>query len=130
MENSLVTVEKVISAQTVNGAATVSSSAIRVSYGQNFGVYVKLAGTTPVVTIRYQVINSDCNDINMINAGEDSHTEWITPTTGSDIMTAITATAADGFSPMVSKWIRIQVVGVGANGANTVANVYLSSFIA
>jgi hypothetical protein len=129
MNNSIVLVEKIIDAETVNTTATVSSSAIKVGYASDFGVFVKLAGSSPDVTIRYQVIDSNVNDVNAVASGEDSESAWITPTTGSDILVNISASAADGFSPMVTKWMRIQVVGNAGNGADTVASIHLSSYI-
>lgn len=129
MFNSIVHVDKVIDAQTVNGAATVSSGAIRVSYGEQFGLILRLSGDSPKVTLRYQVIESNVNDVNAVATGEDSGSAWITPSATGDIATAIIASLAVEFAPMVSKWIRLQVVGAADNGANTKATLFLSSYI-
>jgi hypothetical protein len=121
----MVTKEVVLSLETVNGAATVTSEAIRAGYGENFSLIVKLSGTTPIVTVYYDITNSDSAAPGDVCANFDSGSEWVCPDTNGTIKSAATATFADGFSPAVSKWLRFRVTGVGANGADTKVTVIL-----
>jgi hypothetical protein len=127
-DERLVSKEVVISAETVNATATVTSSVMRASYAEHFSFLLKISvGAAPKVNLEYQVINSDLNNVDDIGSGKDSFSEWVTPTTNGTIASNLTATAADGFAPAVTKWIRFRVVGQAGNSADTLVTLTILS---
>jgi hypothetical protein len=122
----LVCKEVVLLNQTVNATATVTSSAIKAGYGENFSILVLIpSGATKSVNVYYDVTNSVQGDAALVCTGVDSGSQWICPDTNGTIKSGASTTFADGFSPAVSKWLRFRVTGTATNGADTVVSIVL-----
>ena len=125
-----VSIQKIINNVNIKATASAYSDPILCENGQDFGIIVTaIAGSAPEVNITYQVIASyqgDGTKVGDVSSGE-GNLDWITPNTGATIASAVAADMADGFAPMVSKWIRIAVTGTASNHAtDTYITVHLT----
>ncbi len=123
--------ETVILKQTVNATATVNSDPIDVSYDEQFSYKITIhSGTTPDITLGYQIIESGQGlkaDVGGAKDTENGFT-WVTPTTGgTPILSGFSSgSKANAFAPMVTKWLRFFVTGIGSNGSNVVVSVHIA----
>jgi len=114
-----------INAQTVNATASVSSAAMRISYGSEFSYILKLSGTTPSVNLTYKVTDSDVNNADDVCTNHDHTSAWISPANNGTLATNVSSTTADSFSPVVTKWVQFTVTGTSGNGTDTKATLVL-----
>ena len=127
---------KVIDSKTVAATASITSDPIDVGRCKNFGFAITIvSGTAPNVKLEYQIIESNQGDMNLVGSYSaipgvaEGTLSWIIPITGSTLVASITSgSKADGFSPMVSRWMRLKVTGIAANGADTVVIVRLAEY--
>jgi len=99
MRNKTITRELALDAETINGSASVESDPILVDYAENFSYIAIVSGTTPNVTLKYQITQSMQSDSSLVCTGPDVSSTWYTPKSGGSIDTSIVATNSNGFSP-------------------------------
>ena len=119
MKKQMISHDVALKAETINAAATVSSSPIQVGYAENFSYIAIISGTTPDLKLEVQITDSQQGDATNIGSIHDGQAQWYTPSTGGILVANLTASRANGFTPAVSKWIRMRVTGNGGNGADT-----------
>ena len=128
--------EKVIDSKTVNATASVVSAPINVGGCKSFGFEIVVkSGSAPNVKLEYQIIASNQGDAALVGSYsavpgvDEGGLSWTIPTTGGTLVASITSSnKVDGFSPMVTKWMRLKVTGIAANGADTIVTVRLGMF--
>ena len=107
----------------VAATAVVSSNPIDISQAEAFSYKITVdAGAAADVALTYQIIDSGQEDVNLVGGAKDTEEGrgWVTPSSGGTLVSSITTgSAAYGFEPVVSQWIRFQVTGAGGNHANT-----------
>ena len=96
-----------------------------------FSIKALITAGTGDVTVSYEICDSPQAQPAKVTADiAQRKYEWTTPNTAPDLLTnVITAVPqADGFAPMVSRWMRIKVTGNAGNGADSVVTAKLGIF--
>jgi hypothetical protein len=126
----VVSITKVLDTVLVSSNTTVYSNPIAVWKEGDFGLIAQIdVNSTSDVKFFYQVIESAAGDVN--NVGNRNGEQWVTPESNAEIISSLTGSAttrkADGFQPMVTKWIRIGATGNTSNGVGTYVSAWLMS---
>ena len=98
-----------------DGESTISApNGMRIGSGGYFGIWVKLAGATPDVTVK------------ILESYDDTAANYAVPETGGTVLQVTDTNAHVTYlqpSPMTR--MRLRLVGGAGNGANVTATVYL-----
>jgi hypothetical protein len=116
----------VLSSALINGTGISSATAVCIENAKAFSYYIQVMEQTagsPNVQLEYQVTTStrEANiSENRIDAVTTRSLVWTTPATNGILDDSITGTAqCDGFSPIVTKLIKLKVSGVAGNSNRT-----------
>ena len=121
-----ITIKKVIDNVNVRATGSSNSDPILIAYAEHFSYVIEVSGTTPRIKLDYQIIASPEGDPDNVSSIHDGEVTWYTPVTNGNLVAEVSASQADGFSPAVSRWLRIQVTGTATNHANdTYVTVYI-----
>ena len=110
---------------------SIYSDPIPVENLEQFGLKCLIESGTGDVSVSYEVIESNKTlsvDVTAeVTAGKLS---WIAPVDRPDLLANATNAApkANGFSPMVTKWLRFKVTGNAGNGADCYVSLKMSLF--
>ena len=121
-----ITVKKIIDNENVQATDSAYSDPILVAYAEHFSYVIEVTGTTPRIKLDYQIIASPEGDADNVSTIHDGEVSWYTPVTNGNLVAEVSASQADGFSPAVTRWLRIAVTGTAANHAtDTYVTVYI-----
>lgn len=121
----------VIDSAIVPNVQFATSTVIDISEYSAFSYKLEIhSGSAPDVKITYEVIESTQNFAVLVaseTTGEQIK-NWVSPITGGTIDSSITSNQCDGFSPIVTRWIKWKVTGVASNGTNTYVSLYIGVY--
>ena len=118
MKRQMITKDIALEAEAIAVAGIAYSNPIQVGYAESFSYIAIVSGTTPDLKLEYQITDSQEGDADNIGTTHDGGAGWYTPVTGGVLVTNLTSSRANGFTPAVSKWIRMKVTGNGGTGVD------------
>lgn len=120
----------VVDSAIVHSVNHATSTVMGIGDYENFGYKLVVhTDDSTDVKLEYQIIESNQGDSAYVDSGlyHGYPIAWITPVNGV-LDASVTASQADGFSPMVTKWIRFLVTGSSGNGTDTQISLYMSVY--
>jgi len=123
---NVITTKKVFDNENLAATAVIYTDPIKVPYGNNFSFIIEVSGTAPHAKLEYQICASTQDDINLVSTSSDGDKIWYTPKSNGEIKSDVSASYADGFDPITTKWLRFAITGLGTNHAT---DTYVTMYI-
>lgn len=107
----------------VASTTTVYSRAIRINYGQVFGIWYQAANGSGSANMKIQIEQS----YKVPTTEGSSDAAWVIPLGVQDINTNLADTTAhiQSLSPVPMKYIRLKITGLGSNPADATLNFWI-----
>lgn len=120
---------KVINKVACANQDSIYSAPVDVEKLEQFGVKCVIEEGTGDVDVSYEIIESNKSHpddvLAEVAAGKLA---WTAPVNQATILQNVTSSKADGFSPMVTRWVRFKATGNAGNGADCKLSLKLSVF--